>query len=76
MVKFESGTVNKPVTQVTDVAVKKRSRRGMSTVRDIGSARKIVPMMIVASRPSNILLPGENRYNFLVPIVLFPSLRP
>ena len=74
-VKLLNGTVKSPVTQVTEVEVKKRSRSGMSTLRDIGRERRIVPTVIVTKSPSKILLPGEKRDSFLVlPIMFVPFL--
>jgi hypothetical protein len=67
-VKLWSGTVSNPVTQVTDVAVKKRSNKGMGTVLDMGRAKISVPRMMVARREKMTTRPGEKRANVFIAI--------
>lgn len=55
----ERGMVKSPVTQVADVAVKKRSIHDKGTIRDIGSARSNVPTQIVKKKEKNIIRAGE-----------------
>lgn len=59
VVKLSSGMVKSPVTQVADVAVKKRSIKAIGCVRDMGKARRNVPHKIVEKRESKSILPGE-----------------
>lgn len=50
-----SGIVKSPVTQVADVAVKKRSTHDKSTNRDTGSASRSVPTQIVKKNEKKII---------------------
>ena len=54
-VKLLKEMVNNPVTQVADVAVKKRSISGMGARREIGSANKNVPTMIRKKKENRIM---------------------
>jgi hypothetical protein len=58
-VKFERGMVKRPVTQVAEVAVKRRSINDMLVVLAIGSARSAVPSRIRNPIASKSNLPGE-----------------
>lgn len=59
IVKLLSGMVNKPVTQVAEVAVKKRSINGMCVRRDTGNERNIVPSMMSTKNEKRITLDGD-----------------
>lgn len=58
-VKSVSGTVNNPVTQVTDVEVKRRSIREIGTFRAIGNDKRNVPIAIAQPTEARIMRPGE-----------------
>jgi hypothetical protein len=64
-VKLFSGTVNNPVTQVTDVAVKKRSMNEIGTVREAGNKSNKVPIHMADNIEIRIVRPGANLSDFL-----------
>jgi hypothetical protein len=57
--------VNNPVTQVADVAVKKRSINGMGLICAMGSARSNVPHKIRMKKEKKIICAGD------ISIILF-----
>ena len=67
VVKFSMGTVMSPVTQVIDVAVKKRSKRLIGTVRAAGNESAIMPRPIVTKKINMIILSGDkNEKRFIL----------
>jgi hypothetical protein len=58
-VKLLNGIVNSPVTQVADVAVNKRSIKGIGIMRDIGKDNNKVPVIIRIKNEKRIIREGE-----------------
>jgi len=53
------GTTFKPVTQVTDTEVKRRSKKDISTTLDIGKDKRNVPVPITKRKEARRILPGD-----------------
>ncbi len=60
-VKFSSGTVKSPVTQVQDVAVKRRSIKAIGWVLEKGSASKKVPRAMATAMEMKMVRLGEKK---------------
>jgi hypothetical protein len=58
-VKLLKGIVNNPVTQVADVAVKRRSMSGIGIMRDIGNDSNKVPVIISRKNETRIMREGD-----------------
>jgi len=54
------GIVNKPVTQVAEVAVNKRSIKDIGVVRQAGCAKRSAPTKMVQKTEERIVRPGES----------------
>ena len=71
-VKLVRGIVKSPVTQVAEVAVNKRSIKGIVLWRAAGKARSTVPMSMVSNAEQKIIKAGENRASRLLIMIIIP----
>jgi hypothetical protein len=65
-VKLFKGNVNNPVTQVADVAVKKRSINAMGLTCAIGNASNRVPHIIRIKNEKRIICAGDISINLFL----------